>query len=77
MAKAEFGNHAPLALRLDPKNTVSDAELAAWAFKTTGITPLWYKTGIFENENTNGQQTPDQNLQSQSPQPHQSAHISG
>lgn len=42
MAKAEIGSGTPLELRLDPNKTVTDAELAEYVYKETGISPDWY-----------------------------------
>ena len=39
MAKAELGSGAPLELRLDPNKSVTDAQLAEYIFKETGISP--------------------------------------
>ena len=39
MTKAELGSGTPLTLRIDPENTVTDAQLAEYIFKETGISP--------------------------------------
>ena len=67
MTKAELGSGTPLTLRIDPENTVTDAQLAEYVFKETGISPDWYPCKL--GKEFNSDETLFHPSGSQSPQP--------
>ena len=72
MTKAELGSGTPLTLRIDPENTVTDAQLAEYIFKETGISPNWYPCKLEKAKKATSTQNPTHDLQPQLLQPDQS-----